>query len=358
MARSEIAQPFLSLDDYQIQMRIPICAFNGVDSPNETLQQCDKIWTQADRDELAQALNDAEGMLATLQRFWIGPRYLVDTDLAWTNPMQLEWGYIVGPGIRARDEVTPSASDFTTDPATITVAQASFPGGTSEIVVIEDSSGLEIEPNKITSSGVNYVLEIDQCRLIEWDDLEYQIDPITYNAAFPATTWLKLADLTVYRQYRDETTQATITYAPLCSCFCTTGEACAGTEATACVFVLDDQISMVRANRATESGGTWTCDYSAVCTCSCVVGDKIEVSYEAGTTDTPGWERAIRSLAHTMLYSEICSCSSLFDRTVRIDQAILDDPTRAFNPWGPMRGAWFAWNWAKSWENAKAMLLG
>jgi hypothetical protein len=360
MARSEVAQPFLSLDDYRKQMRIPICAFNGVRNPSEQLGECDDIWTQAQRDEVAQALADAESLLAQQQKFWIGARYLVDTGLVWRNPMQLKWGYIVGPGIRARDEVTPSASDFTTDPATITVPQASFSGGTSEIVVIEDSTGLEIEPDSIASSGANYVLSIDQCKLIEWDDLENQIDEITYNAAFPASTWLKLADLTVYRQYRDETTQAVITYASGCHCFCNTGDPCAGTEATGCVFVLNDTISQVRINRATESGGSWSCDFSAVCTCSCNA-DKVQVSYLAGTSDDSeigGWQKAIRSLAHTMIFSEICSCSSLFDRQLRMDTAILDDPTRAVNPWGPMNGAWWAWNWMRAEQIGTAILLG
>src|SRR4030042_1374495 len=164
MARSLAAQPYLSLDDYRKLFGIPLCSFNGVERPAETKGKCDHYWSQMERDMLAQALSDAEGMLASELRFYLGPRYLIDYDVPWRSPTLLRYGWVIGAGIRARDEVTPSASDFTVDPATITVPTASFSGGTTEVVVIEDSSGLEIEPDSITTVGLNYVINISQCK--------------------------------------------------------------------------------------------------------------------------------------------------------------------------------------------------
>ncbi|NIQ78929.1 MAG: hypothetical protein GTN93_12745, partial [Anaerolineae bacterium] len=82
-------------------------------------------------------------------KFYLGTRYLTDHDLLWRNPVQLKFGHVLGAGVRARDAVTPSASDFTTDPATITVPSASFSGGIGEIVVVETATGLEIEPDGV-----------------------------------------------------------------------------------------------------------------------------------------------------------------------------------------------------------------
>ena len=355
MARSETAQPYLSLDKYRKLFNIPAWAFNGVENPAETRRGCDHYWTQWERDSLALAMSESEDLLAERLQFYVGARYLVDYDRPWANPLQLRFGHIVGAGIRARTEVTPGASDFTVDPATITVPAASFTGGTSEIIVIEDSTGLEIEYDSITTVGANYVINIGQYKLIEWDDLEAQVDTIDYDAAFPAATWLKLADLTVYRQYRDTDTQATITYGPSCHCWCA-GEACVGTDYTACVFTLNRQISTVRVLRATLSDSTWSCDNSAIC--GCYAGDKATVYYEAGTTDVPGWRQAIYRLAHARMGEQPCGCA-LQERQWRLDRATPPVLTaeRLNCPWGLEQGAWAAWNWVADQAHGKAFML-
>lgn len=355
MARSETAQPYLSLDKYRKLFNIPPWAFNGVENPNETKRGCDHYFTQWERDDLALAMNESEGLLAERLGFYIGARYLIDYDRVWTDPLQLRFGHVLGAGVRARDEVTPSASDFTTDPATITVPSASFSGGTSEIVVIEDSTGLEIEYDDITTTGANYVINIGQYKLIEWDDLEDQSETIDYDAAFPAATWLKLADLTVYRQYRDTDTQATITYGPTCCCWCA-GEACAGTDYTGCAFVKNRRIGLVHIQRATLSSGTWSCDNSAVC--GCHAGDKVTVYYEAGTTDVPGWRQAIYRLAHARMGEQPCGCA-LQERQWRRDRVVPQVLTaeRINCPWGYEQGAWGAWSWVTDQAHGKGFML-
>ena len=355
MARSEQAQPELSLDQYRKRFNIPPWAFNGVENPDENRRGCDHYWTQWERDELAQALNDAEEGLADELGFYLGARYLIDYDRPWVDSLQLKYGHVLGAGIRARDEVTPSASDFTTDPATITVLAASFSGGTSEVVVIEDDTGLEIEPDDITTVGANYVIHISQYKLLNWTVLEDQSDTIDYDATFPAASWLKLADLTVYRQYRDTDTQATITYGPACNCWCA-GVACTGSDYTGCVFVLNRDIGLVRINRATLSDGTWSCDQSSIC--GCYDGDKVTVYYEAGTTDIPGWERAIWRLAHSQMGEQPCGCA-LQERQWRLDREVPSVLTaeRLNCPFGSTDGAWAAWRWVSRQAHRKGFML-
>jgi len=367
MARSQVAQPFLSLDEYRRLFNIPAWAFNGVENPNEDRRGCDHYWSQWERNELALALDNAEEMMAEQMKFFIGARYLIDYDLPWTNPVQLNYGHVLGGGVRGRTEVTPGASDFTTDPATITVPSASFAGGIGEIVVVEDATGLEIEPDSVATVGANYVISIGQYKLVEWDDLEDQADPIDYDAAFPAATWLKLADLTVYREYRDTDTQATITFGPACSCWCTTGEACAGSDYTGCAFVLNRTIGLVRVNRATLSSGTWSCDTSAVC--GCYSGDKVTVYYRAGAVEqriwqrpsntvVPNWRRMVWRLAHSQMGEQPCGCA-LHQRQWRLDRNVPGVLTaeRLNCPWGLEQGAWAAYSWVTSQAHGRGVML-
>jgi len=355
MARSEQAQPYFSLDQYRRRFNIPPWAFNGVENPAEARRGCDHYWTQWERDDLAQALSDAEELLAERLGFYLGARYLIDYDRVWTSPMQLNFGHVLGAGIRGRTAVVPGASDFAVDPATITVPIASFPGGTSEVVVVETVTGLTIEADAIATVGANYVITIGQYKLIEWGDLEAQVEIIDYDPLFPAAIWLKLADLTVYRQYRDDTTQATITFGPTCCCWCA-GEACAGTDYTGCVFVVDRVIGSVRVSRATYSAGVWSCDNSAVC--GCYGGDKVTVYYEAGSDDIPGWKQAVFRLAHARMGEQPCGCA-LQERQWRTDRNTPPVLTaeRLNCPWGLEQGAWAVWCWVADQAHGKGFML-
>jgi len=358
MARTETAQPYLSLDRYRRLMNIPFCLFNGVDGSGEAVSGCDHCWSQWEREMVAQALYDAEETLARHLGFYLGSRFLTDTDRSWTSPMELNWGYIIGGGIEGLTDVSAdvSASDFTTDPATITIPQASF-SSQDEIYIVETSSGLQVIPN-ITTVGANYLIEIDQCLLIEWDNLEDQTEAtcIEYDALFPAATWIKLADLTIYRRYLDDTDQATITYGPSCNCWIA-GSACAGLEYDGCVYVIDEQISKVRVSISTydEDTGTWTCTYPTLC--GCYSGDKVKVNYRAGTT-VPGWERAVMSLAHTYMVLEPCGCA-MFDLVLKRDRGVPTVLTaeRINCPLGQMDGAWWAWQWLQTHAHRRAFML-
>ena len=356
MARSELAQPRLTLDRYRELMHIPVCVFNGVSNPDEPAYGCDRIWTQAMRDEVAYALSDAESILSHHLKYKLGYVYETDYDHRYTNPIVLRWGHIVGGGVRARTAVTEGAEDFTTDPATITVAQSDFPGGTSEIVIVETSTGLEITPDSITASGTNYVISIGQCKLIEWDDLEFQRDPIDYDNTFPADTWLKMADLTIYRQYRDESDQATVVYGPRCSCLFG-GVACAGTQYTGCVWVVDYEISEVKVQVAEYNADDEAWTYLSLYLTGCYEGDKCNVNYLAGTTSEPGYERAIRSLAHALMGFRPCGCAAvdrIWQRDSNIPERITAEQANCL--FGQENGAWYAWNWAQAHMLGEAFL--
>jgi hypothetical protein len=356
MARDINAQPYLTLDRYRQLMNIPLGMFNGIDGyPTDNVTNCDHCWTQWERYMVAQALEDAAGMLATELKYKLGHYYETDLDHPWTDPLLLRWGHVIGGGIQGLTTITPTASNFTVDPATITVNQSDFSGGASEILIVETSTGLEIVPDSITSVGVTYQIEISQAKLIEWDNLDGQIDCIDYDATFAAATWLKLADLTVYREYLDTSSQASIEFGPECNCwYC--GTACAGTTYTGCVYVQNEEISRVRVQLADYSAGSWTCNYPTLY--GCYHGSKATVYYQAGTTSTPSWEQMIIRLAHTLMLVEPCGCT-LFDMMLKRDRRTPSVLTaeRINNPFGDSDGAWWAWQRVVSNQQGRAFMM-
>jgi hypothetical protein len=362
MARAINAQPYLTLDRYRQLMNLPMCYFNGVERSGESTTACDHCWSQWEREMVAQALYDAENNLAVWLGFKLGFHFEEDLDHVWTDPLLLNWGHIVGAGIQGLTDVTATvtASDFTVDPALITIPQTSFTGGASEILITETATGLEIVPDSITATGANYVIAISQCKLIEWDNLENQTQDtcIDYSAVYPAATWLKLADLTIYREYLDTTHQATIEFGPDCACwYC--GASCSGTQYSGCVYVIDEEISKVRVQMSDYDAATasWTC--SSPVLCGCYSGDKVaSVHYLAGTTSVPGWEQAVIRLAHTYIVVEPCGCT-LFDAAVHRDRRIPTVLTaeRINNPLGEMDGSWYAWQWLMNHKQGRAYML-
>ena len=134
MARAIGAQPYLTLDRYRQIVNVPMCVFNGIESPNEAVTGCDSCWSQWEREQAAQALYDAEQMLASHLNFYLGAHYIVEERVPWAVPLKLRWGHVIGAGVQAQDEVVPVASDFTIDPAMITVATADFEG-IDEVVI-------------------------------------------------------------------------------------------------------------------------------------------------------------------------------------------------------------------------------
>lgn len=370
MARAT-SEPLLTLDRYREIVRpLPLWAFNGIENPNEAVSGCDRVWAQWEREELARALWEAESLLKTHLGYSLGLAYEDDTDLEWTaGSMRVNWGYVVGGGIRGRTEVTPTAWDFTTEDATITVTAADFPGGTSEIVLVETDTGYKIDIDDVTASGADYIITVSQAKLVRWEMLQNQTadNPIAYPAAWPDTTnflsevvggtWAN-AGLTVYREYRDTSVQAELEFQPYvgtyvtdcwgtCSGTCST-EPCAGTTQTACIYVLDSRNGIVRIQPADYNADTETWTRATSCVC-CYDGIKVRARYLAGATGKPGQEMAVVHLAHTLMSFTPCGCDTarLMWDADRHQYTLEEGVTGALLacPFGRMNGAWRAWQW-------------
>lgn len=370
MARAT-QEPLLTLDRYREIVRpLPLWAFNGIENPNEVVSGCDRVWAQWEREELARALWEAEDLLKTQLGYSLGYAYEDDLDLEWATPsLQLNWGYVVGGGILGRTAVVPGAWDFTADAATITVLAAAFPGGISEVVLVETATDYKIDIDDVAAVGLNYVITVSQAKLVRWAQLLGQTaaNPIAYPAAWPdvanflseivAGVWAN-AGLTVYREYRDTSAQAIIEFQPyvgtyLVDCWgvcsvCGTAP-CAGTTQAACIYVLNARNGIVRVQPANYDAVAETWSRATACQC-CYEGIKVRARYLAGTTTRPGQEMAVVHLAHARMSFTPCGCDTarlMWDEDRK--QYTLEEGVTGAQlacPFGRKNGAWEAWQWA------------
>ena len=112
-------------------------------------------------------------------------------------------------------------------------------------IAANDSSTIYFQdPVKATAAGTIDVAAAGDVLLGSLNGVFYT-DPNTKKPTWANHYSQVNSDLTIYRRYLDTSDQATVTFPPSCSCLCN-GTACAGTDYTACVFVIDEQISKVR----------------------------------------------------------------------------------------------------------------
>lgn len=316
MARSLVAQPFLTLDAYRRILNIPLYRFNGIDRPDEAVGGCDMCWSQWMRDQLALALYDAEMMLADALGFFIGPRYVTEPRRAFASPVKLRYGHITAIGTRKRTAIMPSSLDFDADPAEIIISDVSDP---SSIRIVENETLLEIVPDSFTVAGNTVLVRISQAKLLRWSVTSVQSSCIDYDPSLPDDTYLKPGDLTVYVETTDDTLQASVTDDQ--------------TISAATVQIEDAICGIVSLHVSCSTSRNALINY---------------INYLSGTTAIPGWENAIISLAHTFMSVEPCGCS-LFD--VRWQQDARIPPVLSVErlncPFGQADGAWRAWKWVQ-----------
>lgn len=245
MARSSIST-LLPLDSWAKIMGVNPWEFNqiGEGFPVPNTAQCEHVffqyqWQQdfLSRDEIAQAIQSAETMIADYLGFWPAPKYLVDevhgyprTGIrdTWGNggtargqykALQAHWGKIQGGGIMARSTVdlagavvlSDTNGDGIDDKFTVTVATSVT--DVSEIAIYFKSSDRNgddvdetwrIRPVKVSISGGNAVIT-GHPSLLVIPDLATKTDA----EVLDVTASIYVSEVEVYRVYRDTTATTT-----------------------------------------------------------------------------------------------------------------------------------------------------
>jgi len=411
MARAS-TPTLLSLDRYAQIVGINPAHFNGGAtstvmgiSPNA----CEDTWWQyswqafdrVSREDLAQAIADAERDIAEVIGWWPAPMWMSEeviryprhhrpdviqyggTDVrGYFKSIHTEWGNVIAGGRRALDceedqavVYTPALEDFK-HTATITVAGVTWTDAREVKVYFAGYGGArewEIRParTKVIDAGT-FTATFWAWQLIDpavWEAMpDISDSPSAIDLIDPD---MFVDEVDVCREYNDTTAVASTFYwEPLCCnalpcsvCGGTGCAACALTTQDGCLHVRDAPTGMVVPQVATydEDEEQWDSDTQTVCRDPDFVktwyyAGLIDDAYLAETSFDPlsnYWAQAIAWLATARLERPPCACNNVTAVCAewRKDLAVMGGDTGHMlsdrlldNPFGTRRGEIMAWN--------------
>lgn len=338
-------------------------------------------WQSADRigrEEIAQAISDAEYMFAREIGFWPLPKYIpnefstlkMNKNWYMRPVVQCQYGYVVSVGTQVKTllgtiNIVYSDADGDGYSETATMAVATTVTDPDEIVVYYpgfNTDPYEIRPINVSIAGGVATIT---CRreLLYLDDLVEVLNPQSFDGA-QDTNFLATVD--VYRKYIDPSDQGLLKWVePLCNqCGGAGCDACTSSTQTVCSNILDKRLALLRLTEA-----AWSVDHYDIVECTeCRNPDQAYVSYLAGwgtslKTMSPEFERAITYLAVSQLDRQLCACDNIkaFAGRWQEDLALRHSSTsgsqsfgfspKVFdNPFGTTKGALYAWKVASRYK--------
>lgn len=418
MARASV-RTMLPLDEYARIMGISPLHFNQVELPDihpastcsyPTLQYS---WQNADktgREELAEAIAEAETRISDLLGFKPVPQWEADERLVAIGPTLLgrpKWGYFIAGGQRAQVVIEAGAAVVYTDvmptgdgydeTATITVSATVGTDtltDTEAVAVFYPGEGgaedWEIRPRHVVLSGGNIIITVRREQLVKPEFMEAfgarGVDG-TDDANF-------LDEVDVYWRFHDVSVQAQLLWdGPTCgACEGNGCDACSVHLQTACLRALDYRNSLVRIAPATYDADTGL--YNAAYLSSPRLPVQARLWYLAGWRNhgggsggsvggvgggtanepnvnmDPKWARAIAQYATALLDRPLCSCHGLaaMSQHYREDLALhvgTNASSSSYrlgriidNPLGTQRGALNAWRLLKDEIVGTGVLVG
>lgn len=379
----------LPLDTWAQIMGIDPWEFNGFNSPRTSRADCKDAWRQYEwqkdtlsREEIARTIEAAEAAIAEQVNTWPAPKYVVNEAKTYPRPsksqyfgmagtprgqykaVRLRYCKIQGGGIRARTLIEAAAtvtlSDVDGDGAseTATITTTTTITDVSEIgvyFVAADRIGeplsekWRIRPIDVAFSGGTATIT---AHASQFADPKKLVD-VDFEPLNPATATNYVDTVDVYRVYRDATytsddpNQGTAEWEKWpCSTL-----PCGVDYLALCLGARDADKGLVSVAFAASS--CWPQNREP---------DRLHVNYLAGYPledgkMQPALARMVAQLATAWLAHESCAC----DRSQRIihhwrvlpssddkDSRPITAEEINENPWGPRRGAYFAWNKAKT----------
>lgn len=329
---------------YQKVINYPECAFFGVNMTGENIRGRCRIVSKADRDEIQNALAEAQQEIEQVTGFPLQPKWFAGEQHQF-GPVAPGLRYrkwqiapvvltkktkIIEIGIKAESTISAGETvDNTNDPAVIGPV-ATTVTDESEIHIFHPGTDVEIDPSSITISGGNVTITVPRCRLVLASLADNPSQGLDYTdlANFESTVDVK-------RIYNDSSTAATLVHPTRCGC----------TEDTesGCIYVDDTEIGVVEISRSNGS----------TCNCRCTP-EFVRLNYRAGLNNVGDKvEQQVRDmvirLAHSKMPYEPCGCdlgANMWRRDREIPATLTRE--RVNCPFGLSNGAWFAWQQANA----------
>ena len=355
-------------------------------------------WQNTDftsREDVAVAIRDAEMKIASELGYFLLPDWVIDERKQTVRParpelfskssvnvrgmaksVETDWGYVVSGGQRASSLITAATAvtvsdvdgDGYTETATASVTttvtdpneiRAFLPGQAGDF-------DFEIRPIEVSISGGVATLTFKRWQLVDpdlvlrlnADDTDERLDADT------ATPYVTTID--VYRIFNDPQSQLNLLWErPPQGCNNCSGSGCvvcAFDTQTGCMFVRDERLGMVAYRPATWDSTDEEFDRAEFT----IKRDpeQLRIWYYCGWQSTdprvlrprtqldPYWEKAIVYMSVALLDRDLCSCNNV-ERFVEYWREDLSrvgaevsyqvSPEDLSNPFGPTRGAIYAW---------------
>lgn len=332
------------LAEYAKHLNYDWCSFFGVrrwvNHRHADTVGCTTVWTQAERNNLAWYLCEAQRELEHVTKWPLSTKYFVDEEvIAYNCPDYVKWHRVQAIGVQAFSDVGTATVDYSTEPATVIVPSVAANGMTvsAENVRIYEAG----TDNQLVGIGLtdlnNGSVQIDLMRclmvaegnhnttksnLVNWDDLFMFVDEVDIKIEYV------------------EPRNGQLICSPRCcgQCGCQSATSCEATGIETCVHVEDPYTGLVTAPKPIEKG----------CRCRCNV-QKLKLSYAAGDRKIAKDSiLAIRWLAHAKMPKIPCSCEMLqavYAEDRKRPDTISHTMTQA--AFGiPLQGAYSAYWWA------------
>lgn len=286
----------LSLDRYAEVMLLDTDAFNGLNRPPSPDSACRSIWTQTQRDHLAQFIVAAETMRERELHYYLAPKITWQEEHPIPpngNPFILTWKHLISVGVPRWSLIEDNITiDYSSDPAQVVIVTDVEAG---EIRVTYPGEAVEINPTSIRSSGASQVtISIPWARLIRPELNDDRDDHLNY---YDMSNYLPTVD--VWRYEIDETAGVTYVFRGAgCD-----NSPCAISCAPACARIAGERarrISQISVYPTTT--GCHTCDHRSA--------SLIRVTYLSGKTDILN-EIYTARLAHTLMPYSPCGNDQL-----------------------------------------------
>lgn len=391
MARSDI-KTWLPLDEFARILGISPLSFNQLSSTLTPNTVCGDIffqysWQHSDRigrDDIAQAIYDAEQAISREAGFNLMPDWTVDERLPYptpSNPAAYGMGYnprwqlksveaskglMLYGGVKTKTLIEAGATVVRTDldvdqyAETCTVTVATSVTDKSEIHVYypakDGDDGWEIRPIKVRFSGGNAIITFKAWQIVAANQMD-AINAQPLDAA-DADTYETTVD--VYRVYNDPSTQVQFLWENDPS-NCGTCTACQLGSQAGCFHIRDKRLGFIVPAPGTYSsadGEFTSAEWSA-----CREPDQVRLWYRSGYVDqnlerpyaelSEYWKTAIAYFAASKFERAVCGCSNVnqFIEKWRRDAAFSSQEEGGFtvtaeiasNRLGTSMGALYAW---------------
>lgn len=376
---------------------------------------CDQLmfqygWQGADhvsREEVAQAIAEAEHQIETYLKFRLAPSWEVDewhgTVLPYTTEflnynfsgprgfnqtVKGNWGYLISGGIKSMEVIEENAEITYTDtnsdgyPETATVQVATDVQDKSEICIFypgkEGDEAWEIRPIEVSISGVTATITFRRELAVKEILLEaYDIEGAE---AVGNEDEDFLEEVDVYRRYNDPQTQASFLWEPFAGGWCSSCDgsgcsSCSYSSQTGCLLLRGDPRLSIMAYHAAEWDSDTNTFINPTTFSQSRQPDLVRLYYYAGWRKKdlrytnrmdPDWERTVAYLAASLLDRPPCSCATGDWEKWRVDLQINmnDEVRRVFygvssdldNPFGTKAGQVYAWRKVKTFSIAEAVV--